>query len=582
MRNLPEKLTTYYYRHLVDGFRFPLIAWTITLAISQLGFYLWLPMTQRMFVGLFEATRPENMTFLQFAMPTILFIALSWIFIDICAITRDFAERVWKVGIRHKNSITLNKYVHGQSMSFWEGRLSGKVNSQFTVVYDGFVSSAGVVKIGIQLLVILSSVGMLLTANNYITFVVFGVLSLRMIYSAFLIFPMEKAAEAASNAGTTLSGKITDSIANYSLVKMFGSGDTEERYLNIYRRKLIRDTAKSLFIQRLFWAIPSVIWDIMFAVVMIMCISLYSQGVMKLSDVVFSIAIYFSIMTAFSNMMGDVPGVIEGVGASIKSYSSLHAPVKITDAPGAVPLKISGGAIEFYHVSFEYNDKTVLKDLNLKIAPGERIGIVGESGAGKTTLTALLLRMYDPIKGRIMIDGQDIKTVAQESLRKNIAIVQQDPAMFNRSIRDNIAYGKPGATMDEVRAAARLAGADDFIMKAEKGYGTIVGEHGIKLSGGQKQRIAIARAFLKDAPILILDEATSALDSDTESIISSSLNDICRSKTVIVIAHRLSTLADIDRIIVIDDGRIVDIGTHKELISRPGKYQNLWRMQYEG
>jgi ABC-type multidrug transport system fused ATPase/permease subunit len=224
----------------------------------------------------------------------------------------------------------------------------------------------------------------------------------------------------------------------------------------------------------------------------------------------------------------------------------------------------------------------VLKDLCLEIKPGERVGIVGQSGAGKTTLVNLLMRFYEPQKGEIFIDGQNIKDVTQNSLRENISFIPQDPTMFNRTIKENIGYGKFGASLKEIRTASKKASADKFIMGTEKGYDSMVGDRGIKLSGGQRQRIAIARAVLKNAPILVLDEATSALDSETELSIQKSFDKLSRGHTTIAIAHRLSTLRNMDRIVVLHEGVVVEQGTHNQLLRKHGEYYRLWQMQSGG
>ena len=238
--------------------------------------------------------------------------------------------------------------------------------------------------------------------------------------------------------------------------------------------------------------------------------------------------------------------------------------------------------IEFKNVWFKYKRKWVLKDLNLKIKCGERVGIVGPSGVGKTTLVHLLMRFWDPTHGQILIDGQDIKEYTQDSLRENIAFIPQDPTMFNRNLRENIGYGKVDATDAEIRRAAKRAAAHDFIMETEKKYDSLVGDRGIKLSGGQRQRIAIARAFLKDAPILVLDEATSALDSETEVAIQKSFDELATGRTTVAIAHRLSTLRNMDRIIVIKDCHVIEQGSHQSLLRKRGEYARLWKMQSGG
>lgn len=245
-------------------------------------------------------------------------------------------------------------------------------------------------------------------------------------------------------------------------------------------------------------------------------------------------------------------------------------------------LNITSGLIKWRNVTFEYGDNKVFNEFDLNIPSGQRVGLVGPSGAGKTTFVSLLLRQHDINKGEILIDGQNIAKVTQNSLRENIAVVPQEPLLFHRSIKENIAYGKPDATDNEIMTVARLARAHEFIKDLPKGYDTLVGERGVKLSGGQKQRVAIARAMLKDAPILVLDEATSALDSESEVAIQEALHKLMRGKTVVAIAHRLSTLREMDRIIVLEGGKIVEDGSHDSLLEHGGVYSRLWKHQAGG
>jgi ATP-binding cassette subfamily B multidrug efflux pump len=280
-----------------------------------------------------------------------------------------------------------------------------------------------------------------------------------------------------------------------------------------------------------------------------------------------------------------ITSIFENIGVVQEGTGSIAVPHLLTDAPNAQPLVVSHGEIRFEDVSFGYGrDSGVLHDLDLQIRPGERVGLVGPSGAGKSTLVNLMLRFFEPEQGRILIDGQDIASVTQESLRAQIAMVTQDTSLLHRSVRENIRYGKPEASDAEIEAAARQAHADEFIAELQDwrgryGYDAQVGERGVKLSGGQRQRIALARVILKNAPILILDEATSALDSEAEAAIQEQLAGLMEGKTVIAIAHRLSTIARMDRLLVIDRGRIVEEGTHAALLARNGVYARLWRRQ---
>jgi ATP-binding cassette subfamily B protein len=280
--------------------------------------------------------------------------------------------------------------------------------------------------------------------------------------------------------------------------------------------------------------------------------------------------------------------IYSNVGEVEDGMRTLTPPHALTDAPDAVELPRIDGRIAFEDVSFAYGRQIGgVEDIDLVIEPGQKLGIVGASGAGKSTLVALLLRLYDTEEGRITVDGTDIREATQDSLRHQIAMVTQETAMFNRSAMENIRYGRPDATDEEVFAAAKRAEAHDFILslkdhRGRRGYDAFLGERGVKLSGGQRQRIALARAFLKDAPVLVLDEATSALDSEVEAAIQETLADVMEGKTVIAIAHRLSTLAAMDRIIVLDDGQIVEDGTHDDLLSRGGLYARYWNRQSGG
>jgi ATP-binding cassette, subfamily B, multidrug efflux pump len=305
-----------------------------------------------------------------------------------------------------------------------------------------------------------------------------------------------------------------------------------------------------------------------------------------------AIAVALGLVMRFQGMsqwvMWEMSALFENIGTVKDGISSISLPRLVQDPPGARPLVVTKGDIRFDNVRFHYGkQKGVIEKLYLHIRPGEKIGLVGRSGAGKSTVVNLLLRFYDRESGTITIDGTDIATVTQDSLRAAIGVVTQDTSLLHRSVRENIVYGRPDATEDQMRHAAVLAEADEFVsglrdLNKRSGYDAHVGERGVKLSGGQRQRVAIARVLLKNAPILVLDEATSALDSEVEAAIQSQLQLLMRNKTVIAIAHRLSTIAQMDRLIVIDEGRVVEEGSHAQLLALGGQYAKLWERQSGG
>ena len=291
----------------------------------------------------------------------------------------------------------------------------------------------------------------------------------------------------------------------------------------------------------------------------------------------------YSLTMRFNMMSSTMQRLNQAFGNAEDMTRILDEPRLVADVPGAKRLEVEKGSIDFEHITFRYSDAKstdlVFRDFNLHIPAGQRVGLVGVSGSGKTTLTKLLLRLSDIQEGRILVDGQDVSRCTQQSQRHNIAYVPQEALLFHRSIRDNIAYGRPDATDEEVREAARQANALGFIDRLPDGMNTMVGERGIKLSGGQRQRVAIARAILADAPILVLDEATSALDSESEHLVQEALVNLMRGRTSIVVAHRLSTAAALDRIVVLDGGRVVEDGRHQDLVEHDGEYAHLWNRQ---
>jgi ATP-binding cassette subfamily B multidrug efflux pump len=317
-------------------------------------------------------------------------------------------------------------------------------------------------------------------------------------------------------------------------------------------------------------------------------IGLWQAGRVGTGEIAVAVALVLRFQGMSQWILWEVSGLFENIGTVQDGINTISRERDVVDAPGARPLAVPSGEIRFDRIGFHYGKETgVIEDLSLTMAPGEKIGLIGRSGAGKSTLVNLLLRFYDLEKGRILIDGQDISGVRQDDIRANVGVVTQDTSLLHRSIFENVAYGKPDVTRQDVQAALEKAHAWEFVqgltdLNDRSGLDAHVGERGVKLSGGQRQRVAIARVLLKDAPILVLDEATSALDSEVEIAIQESLFDLMKGKTVIAIAHRLSTIAAMDRLVVMDQGRIIDEGSHQELLEMNGLSAQLWQHQSGG
>ena len=397
---------------------------------------------------------------------------------------------------------------------------------------------------------------------------------------------MRSAARAGAKA--MVSGQVVDTITNIKTVKLFAHADHEDRAALGAMRAFRQRALEFGFLAAGFRFALMSLAGVLPVLLIGGTILLWQRGIATEGDIVASGAVAIRIAQMTGWVSFTLMAVYSNVGEIEDGMKTLTPRNRVDDLADAPALEVPSGKIEMRNLSFAYGRQSGgIEGINLTINPGEKLGIIGASGAGKSTLVALLMRLYEGEDGEILIDGVDIRGVTQESLRRNIGMVTQETAMFNRSARDNILYGRPDATNDDVIAAAKRAEADGFIQdledhKGRKGYDAHLGERGVKLSGGQRQRIALARAILKDAPILVLDEATSALDSEVEASIQSALTDVMEGKTVLAIAHRLSTLTEMDRIIVMDAGRIVESGTHAALLAQDGVYARYWHRQSGG
>ena len=596
---LPHSLGSFYLKYAMPGFKKMLVCVAVLLLLSRLGGIVF-PFIDKAVITVFENRIPADNTFwgniingfqhflslnsqlVTYAILVLLSVFITqfgFTFMEWCVFT---IKSNTDVKIKNKISEILTKYAHNQSISFWTNRMSGSVESQISYIVNGFNGFYDIWYVAGDILVVLINALIVTVINKYIA--MWLVLSVLLRFGIAYICggKIQKYSSKASSASSLLAGKLIDSFSNFFIVKYFAGEKKEQQALKESRADVVRSIKNKYKASGLFKALPDIVWNVGHIGVYIICAIYYGRGVMGLAEIIYAIGVYYGIMDSVSSVLFVFPDMIDTFTKSNTAYKELVVPITIKDKPDAKDLIVKKGAVEFNHVVFGYRNRPVLTDLSLHIKPGERVGIIGPSGSGKSTLVHLLMRLYNLKHGQILIDGQDIADITQDSLHKNIAFIPQDPAMFNRTIAENIGYGKFGANKSEIKKAAKNASADEFIMATEKKYDSLVGEKGIKLSGGQRQRIAIARAFLKDAPILILDEATSALDSETESVIQESFERLSRGRTTLAIAHRLSTLRNMDRIIVLDKGKIVEQGTHQQLLRKKGRYYQLWQMQSNG
>jgi ATP-binding cassette subfamily B multidrug efflux pump len=478
----------------------------------------------------------------------------------------------------------------GQSMGFYQdefaGRVSAKVMQTALAVRDAWMTAMDILAfISIYFLTMLSVVG---SFDAWMLAPFLGWLALYMGCLRYFVPRLGKVSAAQADARALMTGRVTDAYTNIATVKLFSHASREAGYVRNSMQEFMQTAYAQMRLVSGFETANHALSMALIAGTAGTALLLWTRGDVGIGAVAAASAMALRLNGISHWIMWEMASLFEHVGTVQDGMRTLSRPHTVVDRPDAPPLQVTRGEIRFEHVTFSYGGRrAVVDDLNLHIWPGEKIGLVGRSGAGKSTVVNLLLRFYDVEEGMILIDGQDISAVQQDSLRAQVGMVTQDTSLLHRSVRDNIVYGRPDATEDDMVAAARRAEAHEFIealadAKGRRGYDAHVGERGVKLSGGQRQRVAIARVMLKDAPILLLDEATSALDSEVESVIQQSLYRLMEGKTVVAIAHRLSTIAAMDRLVVMDRGRIVEEGDHRSLLARGGLYARLWAHQSGG
>lgn len=478
----------------------------------------------------------------------------------------------------------------GQSLSFYQdefaGRVSAKVMQTALAVRDTVMTIADMV---VYVLVYFTTSGIILLAlDGWLLLPFIGWILAFSLVMRLLIPKLGQTSARQADARSLMTGRVTDAYANIATVKLFSHGAREADYARRSMEEFMGTVHAQMRLATLLYSASAAVNTLLTLSTAVLGIWLWHKGQVGVGAVATATAMALRVNGLSQYIMWESARLFENIGTVADGMGTLSKPQTILDKPEAKPLLVGKGEICFQHIDFSYDPgKPLLNGFSLHIRPGEKVGLIGRSGAGKSTIVNLLLRFYEPQSGQICIDGQNINDVTQESLRAQIGLVTQDTSLLHRSVRDNIVYGRPEATEEDMLRAARHAEAAGFIpqlsdAKGRHGYDAHVGERGVKLSGGQRQRIAIARVMLKDAPILLLDEATSALDSEVEAAIQESLGKMMHGKTVIAIAHRLSTIAAMDRLIVLDKGRIVEEGSHAELLAKGGLYANLWAHQSGG
>ncbi|WP_421979106.1 ABC transporter ATP-binding protein [Roseibium sp.] len=484
----------------------------------------------------------------------------------------------------------VHRYLLRQSISFYQndfaGRIANKLMQTALAVREVVTRIADILVYVVVYFV--AALFVVAEASIYFAIPFMAWLGCYLITMRVFIPRLKDVSREQADARSVMTGHVVDAYTNISTVKLFSHAEREEDYA----RSFMTSFLKTVFLQmRLVTGMNITLTTLnmvlLFAVAA-MSIMLWQAGRVTTGEIAVAVALVLRFQGMSQWILWEVSGLFENIGTVQDGINTISRERDVVDVPDARALSVPKGEIRFDGIGFHYGKKSgVIEDLDLTIAPGEKIGLIGRSGAGKSTIVNLLLRFYDLERGRIRIDGQDIAGVRQDDIRANVGVVTQDTSLLHRSIFENVAYGKPDVERDEVEAALEKAHAMDFVkgltdLNGRTGLDAHVGERGVKLSGGQRQRIAIARVLLKDAPILVLDEATSALDSEVELAIQESLFELMKGKTVIAIAHRLSTIAALDRLIVMDQGRIIEEGSHQELLDANGLYAQLWQHQSGG
>ena len=564
------------YKWYVVALFFTAFYWGINNALS--------PYVLKIIIDKVAAFEGDKSAIFNAVKPEIILYCVLWILIAVDMRSLDWIRLKLFPRVRYDIINTMYSYLNQHSHRYFQNNFAGSLSNKivdmtsgtvaiFSTLDDGFAQIIGLTIAIISMLLIhpVFALILLLWATAFVLIALVYFNSIRDLSNVF------------ATSKTTLVGKIVDSVSNVSNLRLFARNNYENDVIKGAAKETVhtdQTMQKAILKMRIFWDLSIIV---LISVNLYMLVIMYSKNQVTIGDFSFIISLSISIFYNLWYLASQFVVFAEELGKCKQALTIIIEPHEIADQSGAKPLTVSQGRIEFRDVTFHYGEGSQLfKNKTVLIEPGQKIGLVGLSGSGKSTFVNLILRLFDVESGQILIDEQNIRDVTQDSLREHIAMIPQDVTLFHRSLLDNIRYGQIAASEDEIIAASKKAHCHEFIVQLTEGYNSLVGERGIKLSGGQRQRIAIARAILKNAPILILDEATSALDSLTEKLIQDGLHQLMQNRTTIVIAHRLSTLSEMDRILVFEQGQIIEDGTHEELLKVAGHYSRMWEMQAGG
>lgn len=533
------------------------------------------------------AENPGGDVFSYLAVPVIAFLFLAFVMPTLSRVYGYYVEIDMIPRLRQQLAQGAFRRFLKQSHSFYQNQFSGSLGNKINDLSGDIPDLLQILidRCFASILALLIAILTLWTVSTHFALLMAGWTTMFFVGSIFFAGRLVRLSDTWSEYISTITGQIVDSLSNILSIRLFARTSQEAETLkHTFDKAVVAE-------QKLQWTYFWVWFNYGYAFVIAQALNVYylmkgyQEGVISVGDFALVLSINVAIVEFLWNVTKDFSQFSKSFGKITQALRTIMLPLDIQDQPGAPKLQVRKGEIVFNGVRFHYKDKgtnPLFDKISIVIKPGQKVGLVGFSGSGKTTFVNLILRLYDVTSGQILIDGQDISTVSQDSLHEAIGMIPQDPSLFNRTLRENIRFGNANATDADVKLASKKAYADLFIKELPDQYDTLVGERGIKLSGGQRQRIAIARVVLKNAPILILDEATSQLDSVTEKLIQDSLWELMQGKTALVIAHRLSTLLNMDRILVFDKGKIVQDGTHTELLSQAGLYKTLWGAQVGG